>query len=36
VFPADSKGMATRDASGKALNAVARNVPWLIGGSADL
>jgi transketolase len=36
VFPADSKGIATRDASGKALNAVARNVPWLIGGSADL
>jgi transketolase len=36
VFPADSTGIATRDASGKALNAVARNVPWLIGGSADL
>jgi transketolase len=36
VFPADRKGIATRDASGKALNAVARNVPWLIGGSADL
>jgi transketolase len=36
VFPPDSKGIATRDASGKTLNAVARNVPWLIGGSADL
>jgi transketolase len=36
VFPADSKGIATRDASGKALNAVARTVPWIIGGSADL
>ena len=36
VFPADSKGLATRDASGQALNAIARNVPWLIGGSADL
>jgi transketolase len=36
VFPSDSKGIATRDASGKALNAVARTVPWLIGGSADL
>lgn len=36
VFPADSKGMATRVASGKVLNAIARNVPSLIGGSADL
>ena len=36
VFPPDQKGMAGREASGKALNAVARNVPWLIGGSADL
>jgi transketolase len=36
VFPADTTGIATRDASGKALNAVARHVPWLIGGSADL
>jgi transketolase len=36
VFPADPKGVAGRDASGKVLNAVARNVPWLIGGSADL
>ena len=36
VFPPDQKGIATRDASGKVLNAVARNVPWLLGGSADL
>jgi transketolase len=36
AFPADAKGMATREASGKVLNAVARRLPWLIGGSADL
>jgi transketolase len=36
VFPADPKGVAGRDASAKVLNAVARNFPWLIGGSADL
>jgi transketolase len=35
-FPADAKGLAGRDASGKVLNAVAKRVPWLIGGSADL
>lgn len=35
-FPADPKGMATRASSGQVLNAVARNVPWLIGGAADL
>ncbi len=35
-FPADDKGMATRESSGKALNAVAQGIPWLIGGSADL
>jgi transketolase len=35
-FPADAKEIATRDASGKVLNAVATKVPWLIGGSADL
>ncbi len=35
-FPADAKGLATRDASGKVLNAIAPNVPWLLGGSADL
>ncbi len=36
VFPADAKGMATRESSGKVLNAVAQRHPWLIGGSADL
>jgi len=36
TFPADAKGIATRESSGKALNALAQNVPWLIGGSADL
>lgn len=36
VFPADAKGVAGRDASAKVLNVVAQNVPWLIGGSADL
>ena len=35
-FPADAKGLATRDASGKVLNALGKNVPWLMGGSADL
>jgi len=35
-FPADAKGQATRSSAGKALNAFAKNVPWLIGGSADL
>jgi transketolase len=36
VFPADAKGLAGREASGKALNVLAQNVPWLLGGSADL
>jgi transketolase len=36
VFEADERGMGGRDASGKVLNAIARNVPWLIGGAADL
>ena len=36
VFPADSKGLAGREASGKVLNILAQNIPWLIGGSADL
>ena len=36
TFPADAKGLAGRDASAKVLNAVARTIPWLIGGSADL
>ena len=35
-FPADPKGLATRESSAKVLNAVARNIPWLIGGAADL
>jgi transketolase len=35
-FPADAKGVAGRDASAKVLNAIARNVPWMVGGSADL
>jgi transketolase len=35
-FPADAKGMGTRESSGKALNAIAKNIPWFIGGSADL
>src|SRR5262245_11553000 len=36
TFPPDAKGLATRDSSGKVLNALAKNIPWLIGGSADL
>jgi transketolase len=35
-FPADAKGVASRDSSGKTLNVLAKNIPWLIGGSADL
>jgi transketolase len=35
-FPADSKGIASREASGKTLNAVAAHIPWLLGGAADL
>ncbi|HEV2340802.1 MAG TPA: transketolase [Candidatus Acidoferrales bacterium] len=35
-FPADAKGMATRDSSGKTLNVLASNIPWMVGGSADL
>jgi transketolase len=35
-FPPDPKGQGGRDSSGKVLNAIAKNVPWLIGGSADL
>jgi len=35
-FAADGKGLASRDSSGKVLNQVAKNVPWLLGGSADL
>jgi transketolase len=36
VFPTDAKGLATRDSSGQVLNAIAKNVPWVVGGSADL
>ena len=36
VFPADAKGMATRESSGKVLNVLAQNIPWMVGGSADL
>jgi len=36
VFPADPKGLAGREASGKVLNVLAQNIPWLMGGSADL
>jgi transketolase len=35
-FPADPKGLGTRESSGKVLNAVAKNIPWFIGGAADL
>ncbi len=35
-FAADEKGIATREASGKVLNPIAKNIPWLIGGSGDL
>jgi transketolase len=35
-FPADPKGLAGRDASGRVLNVLAQNIPWLLGGSADL
>ncbi len=36
TFPADAKGIATRESSGKAINAIAKNYPWMIGGAADL
>jgi transketolase len=36
TFPADAKGTATRESSSKVLNAIAKNHPWLMGGSADL
>jgi transketolase len=36
VFPPDAKGVATREAGGKVMNAIAKRVPWLLGGSADL
>jgi transketolase len=36
TFPADAKGLATRESSGKVENAITKNVPWLLGGAADL
>ncbi len=36
VFSPDAKGIAGRDASGKVLNVLAQNIPWFMGGSADL
>src|ERR1700757_750223 len=36
VFPADPKGIAGREASGNVLNVLAQNIPWFLGGSADL
>lgn len=36
TFPPDQKGLASRDSSGKVLNILAQNVPWLLGGAADL
>jgi transketolase len=36
AFPADAKGIAGREASGKVLNVLAKNIPWFLGGSADL
>jgi transketolase len=36
TFPPDAKGIATRDSSGKIINILAKNVPWLMGGAADL
>jgi transketolase len=35
-FASDAKGIATREASGKVLNAIGPVIPWLLGGSADL
>jgi transketolase len=35
-FPPDPKGIAGREASGKVLNVLAQNIPWFLGGSADL
>jgi len=36
MFPPDAKGIAGREASGKVLNILAQNIPWVLGGSADL
>ena len=35
-FPASAKGIAGREASGQVLNVLGQNIPWLVGGSADL
>lgn len=35
-FSADEKGIASREAAGKVLNAIAPHYPWLLGGAADL
>lgn len=36
VFPPDQKGMGTRESASRVLNAIAKKIPWLMGGSADL
>jgi transketolase len=36
TFPADAKGLASRVSSGKVLNGLAKHLPWMLGGSADL
>jgi transketolase len=36
IFPADPKGIASRDSSARVLNAIAPRLPWLLGGAADL
>jgi transketolase len=36
AFQPDPKGIAGREASGEVLNVLAQNIPWLLGGSADL
>jgi transketolase len=36
TFTANAQGLAGRDASGQVLNVLAQNIPWLLGGSADL
>jgi transketolase len=36
IFPADPRGIASRDSSGQVLNKIAPQLPWLIGGAADL
>ena len=36
IFATDAKGIATRDSSGQVLNAIAAQIPWLLGGAADL